>query len=69
VNTHSSFDELGMLIRELDIRETHRHHEISCFHVSMQWLKSSDLACHHQRFDLTFKVIALGVSSLRIAPG
>src|SRR5260370_4139583 len=57
-------DVLRLSALKLDVRETHPRHEISALEITLHLLKATDLACHHQRPDLAFEVIALRLARL-----
>src|ERR1700730_276433 len=54
-----ALDVLRLFAFKLDVRETHPRHEISTLEITVHLFKTADLACHHQRPDLAFEVIAL----------
>src|SRR5258705_10856038 len=54
-----SLDVLRLSALKPYVRETHPRHEVSALKITVHLLKATDLACHHQRPDLAFEVIAL----------
>src|SRR5216683_27869 len=59
-----ALDVLPLFALKLDVRETHPRHEIPALEITVHLFKAADLACHHQRPDLAFEVIALRLARL-----
>src|SRR5216683_974127 len=59
-----SLDVLRLSALKPYVRETHPCHEISALEITVHLFKAADLACHHQRPDLAFEVIALRFARL-----
>src|SRR5579871_664666 len=52
-------DEGRMPLRKIDERDVKAGDEIADLHVAVQCSEAGDLACHHERFDLSFQPVAL----------
>jgi len=59
-----ALDVLPLFAFKPDVRETQPRHEISALEITVHLFKAADLACHHQRPDLAFEVIALRFARL-----
>src|SRR6266487_5942806 len=59
-----ALDVLRLFAFKHDVGETQPHHEISALEITVHLFKAADLACHHQRPDLAFEVIALRFARL-----
>src|SRR5216684_4094208 len=59
-----ALDVLRLFAFKLDVRETHPRHEISALEITVHLFKAADLACHNERPDLAFEVIALRFARL-----
>ena len=59
-----ALDVLRLSALKLDVREAHPRHEVPALEITVHLFKAADLACHHERPDLAFEVIALRFARL-----